>query len=137
MSQPQIESPARQRTARIVFGGATALALVLGGAAGAQLLDSWTAQAQDATPAQQPIEPMAIPALPSFADLVERVTPAVVSVRVEEGEQRSASADGQDDMSREMMRRFFEQFGMPMPEGPQGPREALGSASSSIPPASS
>ena len=57
---------------------ASALALALAGALGAQVLTSSSIPAT----AQTAIQPQAGPALPSFADVVDRVKPAVVSVRV-------------------------------------------------------
>ncbi|MFT3809236.1 MAG: DegQ family serine endoprotease [Micropepsaceae bacterium] len=109
------DRPRRDR-GRAFFGTATALALVLAGALGAKLIDSSPAIAATApTAAGQaiaPLTPLNQPA--SFADLVERVAPAVVSVKVE-GKIEMTAADS------EQMRRFFEQFGVPVPEG--APRE--------------
>lgn len=125
----------RRRHGRAAFGSATALALVLAGALGAKLIDSTPAIAATAPVAAgqeiAPVAPQVTPQQPfSFADLVERVAPAVVSVRVEEKVAMASSRRGAED---EMMRRFFEQFGMPAPEGRGGrdgsnrPSEAMGS----------
>ena len=123
----------RRDRGRSFFGGATALALVLAGALGARLIDTDPAIAATApTAAGQAIAPVAPAYQPvSFADLVERVAPAVVSVRVEA---KLEMASG-DPRAEEMMRRFFEEFGQPMPDGggPGGPDgeerrgEAMGS----------
>ncbi|MCC6919386.1 MAG: DegQ family serine endoprotease [Alphaproteobacteria bacterium] len=121
MSQESPRSPwsrPRRDRGRSFFGTATALTLILAGALGARLIDespavaatSLTAAGQALTPATPPVtQPF------SFADLVEHVAPAVVSVRVEEKLQM-ASGDGREDL----MRRFFEEFGMPMPDQGDG-----------------
>ncbi len=57
--------------------------------------------------------------LPDFADLVERVGPAVVNIRTTE-RSRGSSADGSDDDEvQEMFRRFF---GVPLPQQPSPER---------------
>ena len=108
------DRPRRDRS-RTFFGTATALALVLAGALGAKLIDSPPAIAATAPIAAgqaiTPVTPLNQPA--SFADLVERVAPAVVSVRVE-GKIEMTAGDA------EQMRRFFEQFGIPMPDSAPG-----------------
>ena len=59
--------------------------------------------------------------LPDFADLVERVGPAVVNIRTTEKRQGTASAEGLDDDDvQELFRRFF---GVPAPQAP-GPDRA-------------
>ena len=129
MSHDTMRKPHRDR-GRAFFGAATALTLVLAGALGARLMDD-VAVAAPVGPVGQAIQPLAPAQQPfSFADLVERVAPAVVSVRVE-ARIEQASADPRTDR---MMRRFFEEFGVPMPEGGEGgdggeaPRgEAMGS----------
>jgi serine protease Do len=66
-----------------------------------------------------------------FADIVEKVKPAVISVRVKvDGGARSMSFDGGDSPfpPGSPMERFFKRFGMPdgngqgMPDTPRGPR---------------
>lgn len=124
----------RRDGGRLFFGTATALALVLAGALGARLIDDSPAHAQTVGGAGgQEIAPQAPLQQPfSFAPLVERVSPAVVSVRVEE---KMEAASMPSAAERDMMKRFFEQFGMPMPDGPGqgdegdggGKQEALGS----------
>ena len=120
------DRPRRER-GRAFFGTATALALVLAGALGAKLIDTSPAIAATAPitagQAIAPLAPLNQPA--SFADLVERVAPAVVSVKVE-GKIEMTAADS------EQMRRFFEQFGLPVPkdapqEGDERKSEAMGS----------
>ncbi|MBO3759512.1 Do family serine endopeptidase [Ciceribacter sp. L1K22] len=75
-------------------------------------------------------EPVSVeaPNIPSFADVVEAVSPAVVSVRVESAVQ-PAAADGNgfsfgwggrgfDELPDDHpMKRFFREFGIPMPDG--------------------
>src|SRR5690242_6908146 len=64
-----------------------------------------------------------------FADIVEKVKPAVISVRVKvDGGPRTMSFDGGDSPfpPGSPMERFFRRFGMPdgqdMPDRPRGPR---------------
>jgi len=63
----------------------------------------------------------AVAGLPDFADLVERVGPAVVNIRTTERiTQKDVDAAGQADEMQEFLRRFF---GGQMPRGPgQSPR---------------
>jgi serine protease Do len=133
MSKDSPRSPwdrPRRENGRVTFGAATAIALVIAGALGARLIDE-TAFAQSApTAVGQAIAPLAPAQQPfSFADLVERVAPAVVSVRVEAKLEMASGNTRADDM----MRRFFEEFGVPMPEGEEGGQgeqrrgEAMGS----------
>ncbi|WP_020179041.1 Do family serine endopeptidase [Methylopila sp. M107] len=86
---------ARRKTPLI----ASVLALGLAGALGAEAISTTTpARAESSA-----IQPQAAPALPSFADVVDRVKPAVVSVRVK----NVSTADDED--------------GPGMPGGPRGP----------------
>ena len=57
--------------------------------------------------------------LPDFADLVERVGPAVVNIRTTEKQRAGASNDSDDDDMQELFRRFFGapgQRGTPSPD---------------------
>jgi len=56
--------------------------------------------------------------LPDFADLVERVGPAVVNIRTTEKQRASSSGDADDDDMQELFRRFF---GVPAPRGTPSP----------------
>lgn len=56
--------------------------------------------------------------LPEFADLAERVGPAVVNIRTTE--RRAARGNGTPDMDEDMLE-FFRRFGVPIP-GQPGPR---------------
>ena len=56
--------------------------------------------------------------LPEFADLAERVGPAVVNIRTTE--RRAARGSGMPDMDEDMLE-FFRRFGVPIP-GQPGPR---------------
>ncbi|WP_341887591.1 DegQ family serine endoprotease [Variovorax sp. YR752] len=60
-------------------------------------------------------------ALPEFADLAERVGPAVVNIRTTE--RRAARSDGSPEMDEDMLE-FFRRFGLPIPNqpSPRGPR---------------
>src|ERR1700722_2384364 len=72
-----------------------------------------------------------VPQLAGFADLVERVKPSVISVKVTMKQRATDTSDKTDDEgSRSPMERFFHQFGGPdgMPkEGPgrNGPYGAM------------
>ena len=59
--------------------------------------------------------------LPDFADLVERVGPAVVGIRTTE-RQRGPGTDGGGGDEEEMQELFRRFFGVPMPQTPQGPQ---------------
>jgi serine protease Do len=54
--------------------------------------------------------------LPEFADLAERVGPAVVNIRTTE--RRSARGEGMPEMDEDMLE-FFRRFGLPIPNQPQ------------------
>jgi serine protease Do len=56
--------------------------------------------------------------LPEFADLAERVGPAVVNIRTTE--RRATRGNGMPDMDEDMLE-FFRRFGLPIPNHP-GPR---------------
>ncbi len=66
--------------------------------------------------------------LPDFADLAERVGPAVVNIRTTERAKQGAV--GQGGPMDEQMREFFRRFGIPIPNqtpnGPQGPQPRRG-----------
>jgi serine protease Do len=105
----------------------TALALVLGGALFAQatIIPNGAALAEPVvvTPVQ----------VPSFADLAEKVSPAVVSVRVKTMTGVSAEEEGTPDFPfppGSPFERFFREFRGPnapeMPNRPQAPRRAMG-----------
>ncbi|MCL6707558.1 Do family serine endopeptidase [Pseudomonas sp. R2.Fl] len=95
-------------------------AVVIAGAVPALVTPSWA----------EPVQIQA-PSIPSFADVVSAVSPAVVSVRVET-EVQPAAADGNsfqfgwggqgfDDLPDDHpLKRFFREFGMPGPDGPDG-----------------
>ena len=53
--------------------------------------------------------------LPDFADLVEKVGPAVVNIRTTERQRASTDASGDDDEMQELFKRFF---GVPAPQAP-------------------
>lgn len=101
------DSTAAKRRSRALMG--TALALVIGGALVGGAV--WPTQ----TPAHaQAVQVQGIQPI-SFADVVEEVRPAVVSVRVRAGSREAVSADDDDFPSfgrrdGSPMERFFEQF---------------------------
>jgi len=97
---------------------ASALALGVAGALGGQALTSYVAPARADTPSVIP--PQAGPALPSFADVVDRVKPAVVSVRVkniatdddEAGGGGMPGMPGLDQLPDDHpLKKFFKEFG--------------------------
>jgi serine protease Do len=118
---------------------ASALALALAGALGAQTLTSTTVPAE----AQTAIQPQAAPAVPSFADVVDRVKPAVVSVKVKNvgGEEEMAGGPGGalpqipglDQLpDGHPLKKFFREFGQrggpgaPKRQGPRGVSQGSG-----------
>ncbi len=119
-----------------LLAGASALAL-LGLTFGDAVFVPQPAQAQaQAAPIQ--VAPTMAPM--SFADVVEKVSPAVVSVqvRVDRGERQSSGMLDDDDMPdefRRFFRRFGEEFGRGDEDGPQrrgGPRFSYGQGSGFI-----
>jgi len=63
-------------------------------------------------------------AIPDFADLVERASPAVVNIRITEkvaAQQAQGGIPGMPDDQAEFFRRFF---GVPIPGIPNGPKQA-------------
>ena len=121
----------KQKTIRKLALGGTALALVLaGGVLGGSI------NLVRPTPAlADPVQVQGVQ-IPSFADLVEKVNPAVVSVRVK-SQQPELSADNQDFPFQfepgSPMERFFRQFRQMNPNNndnqqrPQGFSMSLGS----------
>jgi len=92
-AETQATAPSR---ARLVLGGtALALALALG---------------------QAPATAQSSRELPDFAELVERVGPAVVNIRTSE---KVKLAEGQAEMN-EQMQEFFRRFGIPVPNQRRG-----------------
>jgi serine protease Do len=89
-----------------------ALATALGAAAGFAGFGSTFAQAQ---------APAAARELPDFADLAERVGPAVVHIRTTE---KARFGNGQGNEMPDEMREFFRRFGIPIPNQPQ-PRRGV------------
>ena len=110
------------------FGRRLAIALLAGAAMVTTLgLTGYGAN----TPAYAEAVKLAAPAQPGFADVVERVSPAVVSVRVK-GLATPAAADGNDFFGgpgfdqlpdNHPLKRFFREFGGP--NGDQNPRGNL------------
>ena len=118
--------PARQDAMRRATL-ATAITLTLGlGAALAASGSLEAAEAVNAPPSAAPLEQPAGP--PSFADVAERVTPAVVNVTVEQKPLQRMSMNGHplpEGLPEDSpLRDFFEQFGgmgeMPMPHQREG-----------------
>jgi len=118
---------ARQRTAKWL-GAAAVAALIAGGAVETGFIAPNTAHAELRS-MSQPVQ-----GLPSFADVIERVKPAVVSVKVKV--QNVASRDDNDDEDGpgfsmpdlppgHPMERFFRQFrdGQPGQPGQRGQRQ--------------
>ena len=113
------------RTSRTALASVAVAALVAGGALGSATLPSVTpafAQALPKTPIEAPEHPPG-----SFANIVDKVKPGVVSVKVKLDE--SASAEDEDGPGRggdlqnvpPQLREFFKRFGQNGPQnGPQG-----------------
>ena len=120
----------RQRAMRHALLGATA-ALVIAGVAGEQLLTT-----RPAVAAQTQGQPQAAIGAPSFADVVERVRGAVVSVKVKIVEdQASQGPDLGPGMPQlrpgDPLERFFRQFGENGMPGGQRQRPHVGQAQGS------
>jgi serine protease Do len=103
----KIPTPQRRRAGKWL-GAAAVAALIAGGAVESGFVAS--------TPARAELRSMAQPvAMPSFADVIDRVKPAVVSVRVT---QQTVAADDQEDPQFSIpdlppgspLERFFRQF---------------------------
>jgi serine protease Do len=72
--------------------------------------------------------------LPDFADLVERVGPAVVGIRTTERQRSSAVDPSDDDEMQELFRRFFGQPGQtPSPDRTPNGRRAVPPAGTEVP----
>ncbi|MCJ2114454.1 Do family serine endopeptidase [Methylobacterium sp. E-025] len=139
MSVPQTRTTAR--TSRRALASVAAAALIAGGALGSGYLPAATPALAQALPQS----PIAAPEHPpgSFANIVDKVKPGVVSVKVKLDD--SASSDDEDGPSGQQgqnlqnvppqLREFFKRFGQNGPNsGPpgmqpqhQGPRGAVGS----------
>lgn len=115
----QTERVERKRVKKSSFALAAALA-----AAGTAGYGLGTADGIPARAADTEIEPLSQERAPgSFADIVERVGPAVVSVRVTQ----AASPQGEPGLNLppgHPLERFFEQFGMPQQGGEGGAQPA-------------
>jgi serine protease Do len=119
---------------------ASAIALGVAGALGGQAVVSSVTPAFAEAPSA--IQPQAGPALPSFADVVDRVKPAVVSVRVKNvatddesdsvgpGGGQGPNMDQIPDELKPFLKRFFGQKGQGGP-GAQKPKPHLGMAQGS------
>jgi serine protease Do len=119
-----VQTPKKSLRSKALLG--TALALVLGGALFAQatIIPNGAARAEPVV-----VEPVQVP---SFADLAEKVSPAVVSVRVKTIAGASAE-DGSPDFPfppGSPFERFFREFRGPnapnMPNRPTPPRRSMG-----------
>ncbi len=95
------------------------LSIVLIGAAslGFSLSGQVFAQSPAAAPAQAQTTPSVV--LPDFADLVDRVGPAVVNIRTTQRVMPGQSETQADEEMQEFFRRFF---GTPLPQAPQPER---------------
>ncbi|MBI1204619.1 MAG: Do family serine endopeptidase [Rhodopseudomonas sp.] len=107
----------------VLFASVAAIGLAVAGAGltnDGLSLPSWTTAAHAASVQTAPT---------GFADLVAKVKPAVISVRVKIDEPVAVSMRDNDGNNRmpEGMQKFFQQFGMPgMPSGPNGaPRKQI------------
>ncbi|GJE13964.1 MULTISPECIES: Do family serine endopeptidase [Methylobacterium] len=125
------------RTSRRALASVAAAALIAGGALGSGYLPAATpayAQALPKTPIEAPEHPPG-----SFAGIVNKVKPGVVSVKVKLDDSASSNGDDEDGPSQgrnlqnvpPQLREFFRRFGQNGPNGMQpqrqGPRGAVGS----------
>lgn len=117
----KVSNPVRKRTAKWL-GAAAVAALIAGGSVGTGLVVPNPAHAELRS-MSQPMQ-----GLPSFADMIDKVKPAVVAVKVKI--QNVASRDDDDDQQFSMpdfppgspMERFFRQF-RDQQDGPRGRRQ--------------
>ncbi len=131
------------RTRRWIGASALALMLGLGGVSTAFVASSQNVVAQAQAPVQDTGQ-IAVPNIanvPSFADLVDAVKPAVVSIQVEssEGPVDPRFGGGEDfdfqfpDLPEDHpLRPFFDQFGNNGPQAPQQQRRMLATGSGFI-----
>jgi serine protease Do len=118
----KVSTPIRKRTAKWL-GAAAVAALIAGGSVGTGFVVPNTAHAELRS-VSQPMQ-----GLPSFADMIDKVKPAVVAVKVKV--QNVASRDEDDDQQFSMpdfppgspMERFFRQFRDQQQDGPRGRRQ--------------
>jgi serine protease Do len=116
VSAPKLRILSARRLVLLASVGGLGVAALLGGpamlpkAGGPALTD--IAYAQDL---QRPV---------GFADLVEKVKPAVISVRVKVNSAKNTGFDGDSPLPNSQMERFFRRFGMPdlFPDDERGPR---------------
>ncbi len=108
-----------QRAGR-VSAAAMAVTLLLGSSAMLLGLSQHPVAAQPAQAAQPAVVTRE---LPDFADLAERVGPAVVNIRTTERARQGIPGMGGGPMD-EQMREFFRRFGIPIPNTPQPRRGA-------------
>ena len=120
--RPSVEARPR-RSVRNILLGATA-ALVVAGAIGQTFITSGPAVAAATSQAQTQISP------PSFADVVDRVRGAVVSVKVKlvnDDEQEAGAPQGFPQVQPgDPLERFFRQFGEGQQRGNRGERPRSG-----------
>ncbi len=121
MTQPNPSmKPSHPTQRRTLIAGAVALALAAGGVALAQIQSPQAAAAPSSTPTAT--VPYKTPvAMPSFADVAERVTPAVVNVTTVSSTNTPVLPRGhhgipQDGPMGELFKRFFEQPGLNLPQ---------------------
>ena len=106
-------------TANIWKKTLVASALVVFGAGGSLLLQGTTVHAQAVSASTNTA---VVRGLPDFTELVEQVGPSVVNIRtLEKARQPETGNGGPDEDMQEFFRRFF---GVPMPNMPNGPRQA-------------
>jgi serine protease Do len=118
--QQSIQRPCALTARRTLIAGAVALALAAGGVALAQIQSPQSASAPPQA-AAAPVAVQAPGAMPSFADVAERVTPAVVNVTTVSSATpqvlpRAQQGIPQDGPMGELFKRFFEQPGLSMPQ---------------------
>ena len=107
LNRPELPAKSARRRKAQWLGAVALAALLTGGAVGTGILPP-----ADPARAQALSLPAPVQSGPSFADVIERVKPAVVSVRVkarnvaDTGETQFGSPDSSDERMREFFRRF-------------------------------
>jgi serine protease Do len=129
-SLPPAEQHSSRRWRLMLTASLAAIALGAGLAASSTHQGIVAARAADNLSNQRTSQPQL-----GFADLVAKVKPAVISVRVKmtEGPTLSSDSDNDDGLPfppRSPMDKFFRQFGIPIPQGtPQGRQTLTGEGS--------
>ena len=122
-----------RRVALLASVAVLGLAMVAAGPGHFNPLDLMGSQPAHADAAPGPVNAKAVHAPVSFADLVAKVKPAVISVRVKIDETVGTGLSEENNLPQNLppgMRKFFQQFGMPSaPNAPHGKEVITGEGS--------